>query len=255
MTKNAPTLIYGIVWIIISVGIGWFGLSIADNGGFWTIVGWLIAFVAFAFAGMSLLHLLKGASPVQKGIDQTKFLKAMEEMAEESGRTHRGMVDTYLRDVKMGLLPPPKAQISPGPSGRGLFMARFFGALFMVVAYIYASRDESGSQELLQLASGLAIEPLMGEGDVYLDRKEARPIANTYVSPTLKAIRMAIKRAPVMPEAASTELDALADQLHEALAASIGIGNYTQQVKERFDMMIRANCIKALNHAARWESA
>ena len=185
-----------------------------------------------------------------------QFFKGMVEMTEESDRTHRGMVEVYTSEVEAGLLSSPTDQLPTGPKGRGLFKARFFAALCMVVAYGFASvGDESGIDKLLQAASGLSIEPLMEGGDVHLSRNEAEPIASSYVSHTMPLITKAINQAPVTPQTSSAEFDALAEQLHEALADSIGTENYTSEVRNWFDIRVRGNCANALNHAAKWASS
>jgi hypothetical protein len=258
MNKYSNTLISGLIWIGVSVAVGWAGLELTESSGIWFFLGWVIAITSFAFGGMSVWYLVRSTYFYLVGgrLKKGDFVDAMVEMAEESGRTHRGMVNTYLSDVQDGILPSPPADPPEHPSGRGLFKARFFGALFMVVAYAYASGDESGTDELLQAASGIAIKPLVEEeNDVHLEREEAKPIAESYMSPTLEAIRGAFKQAPITPDNQSTEFDALAEQLHEALEDSIGGENYTTEVKQRFDVMVRGNCAEALNHSVDWASS
>lgn len=257
MARYGKTLISGLIWIGVSLAVGWAGLELAKAGGAWFFLGWVVVILAFTFGGMSVWHLMRVTYLYLVGgqLKKGDFVDAMVEMAGESGGTHRGMVNTYLSDVQDGILPSPAADPPQRPSGRGLFKARFFGALFMVVAYAYATGAESGTDELLQAASGIAIEPLMEENGVHLEREEAKSIAESYMSPTLEAIRGAFKRAPITPDSQLTELDALAEQLHEALADSIGTENYTPEVKQRFDVMVRGNCVQALNHAVDWASS
>lgn len=232
-------------------------MELAEGSGAWFFLGWVIAILAFTFGGVSVWYLVRATYFYLAGgqLKKGDFVDAMVEMAEESGRTHRGMFDTYLSDVQDGMLSPPPTDPPEHPSGRGLFKARFFGALFMVVAYAYATGDESGTDELLQAASGIAIKPLLEENGVHLEREEAKPIAESYMSPTLEAIRGTFKQAPIAPDNQSTEFDALAEQLHEALADSIGTENYTPEVKQRFNLMVRGNCSEALNHAFDWASS
>jgi hypothetical protein len=59
MARVGHILISGIVWVVIAGAIGWFGLSLADSGGMWSVLGWLIAFLAFGFAGISLMQLFR----------------------------------------------------------------------------------------------------------------------------------------------------------------------------------------------------
>ncbi len=190
----------------------------------------------------------------RKRVDLQQYFQAMVEMANESDRTYRNMVEIYLDDISNGLLSPPVGKLSTGPSEEGLFKARLFGALFMVVAYIYASKDEEGGDQILQASSGFAIEPLLENGDVTYSREEAKKIVDSYVSATLSAIRGTIKQVPINPNTNSPEFEALFAQLNDALKDSVGTENYTSEVQERFSVHIRSNCAHALHNAARWAS-
>ncbi len=105
---------------------------------------------------------------------------------------------------------------------------------------------------MLNLATGFALEPLQGQGDVRLDREEAKSFALAHLSSVLKAIIAAFKAGPFLPEFAKPEHLALAHHLHDALAESIGSEHYTAEVRERFDITIQANTAMAMNHARRW---
>ena len=190
----------------------------------------------------------------RKGVDIKPYFQAMVEMTNESDRTYRNMIEIYLDDISNGILSPPVGKLSAGPTGEGLFKARLFGALFMVVAYTYASQDEEEADRFLQASSGLAIEPLLGDGDVTYSRDRAKAIVDSYVSATLTAIRGAIKQVLIKPNTNSPEFDALVDQLNDALKDSIGSVNFTTEVQERFSVLIRTNCAHALHQAARWVS-
>jgi hypothetical protein len=190
----------------------------------------------------------------RKRVDINHYFQAMVEMSNESDRTYRNMIEIYLDDINNGLLSPPVGKLSTGPTGEGLFKARLFGALFMVVAYAYASQDEEGADKILQASSGLAIEPLLGDGDVTYSREKAKAIVDSYVSATLSAIRGAIKQVPIMPDTNSPEFDKLVAQLNDALKDSIGSENFTTKVQDRFSVLIRSNCAHALHNAARWAS-
>ena len=190
----------------------------------------------------------------RRKVELQPYFQAMVEMANESERTYRNMIGIYLDDISNGLLSQPIGKLSTGPSGKGLFKARLFGALFMVVAYIFASKDEEGGDQILQASSGLAIEPLLEDGDVTYSREEAMEIVDSYVSTTLSAIRGAIKQVPIKPDTKTPEFEALVAQLNDALKDSIGSENYTPEVQERFLVLIRSNCALSIHNAARWAS-
>lgn len=61
MAKFGHLLISGILWVLIAGAIGWFGLNLVERGGVFVVLGWAIAIGAFAFAGLSVLHISKTA--------------------------------------------------------------------------------------------------------------------------------------------------------------------------------------------------
>ena len=183
------------------------------------------------------------------------YIPPMVEMADESERTHRGIVDLYRKDVEVGLLSEPDAPIPTTPTGRGVFKARLFNSLFMVAGYALKTGDAESANQLMHIATGVAIEPLSGDSDLMLDRDEARQIFDSFGAPTLKALLGALRQVPVTPTSSSPELDALADRLHEAHAESLGRDVYDEEVEERFDTAVRANIAASLHHAARWAAS
>lgn len=56
MARYRDTLIPGLLWAAIYVGIFLFGQWIADNGGMLTILGWIVSIVALAMGGMTIQH-------------------------------------------------------------------------------------------------------------------------------------------------------------------------------------------------------
>ena len=200
---------------------------------------------------MSFLGKLFGQSKPQL----EDFIPPMVEMANESERTHRGIVDLYRKDVEIGLLTQPSVPIPTKPTARGVFKARLFNSLFMVAGYALKTRDASGGDKLLNIATGIAIEPLSGGGDLTLGRDEAKEMFESFGSSVFRALPGALRQVPVNPMSSSSELDLLADRLHEAHAESLGRSIYGDEVRERFDMAVRANVAASLHHAARWIAA
>jgi hypothetical protein len=183
--------------------------------------------------------------------DNIEYIEAMAEMAAESERTYRGMIEIYNEKVALGMLPaefPSKIV----PSGRGIYKARLFGALFMVMAYLRSGHSEAENWEMMNLATGLALEPLRGQGMSRLTQDEAKSFTTAYLTSALKAMTAAFAAGPFLPESAKREHLALADHLHDALAESIGTENYTTDVRERFAVPVQGNTAMAMNHARRW---
>ncbi|MEX1231224.1 MAG: hypothetical protein WEB58_13345 [Planctomycetaceae bacterium] len=185
--------------------------------------------------------------------DKVQYVKAMAEMAAESERTYRGMIETYNSDVKLGLLSAP-SRSTVAPTGRGIYKARLFGALFMVMAYVKSTQSDSeaGNMEMMNMATGAALEPLQGQDEPRLDREEAKSFTMPYLTSTFKAMVAAFEAGPFLPGSAQREHLALADHLDDALAESIGPEYYTTEVRERFAVIVQGNTAIAMNHAGRW---
>lgn len=183
------------------------------------------------------------------------FIPPMIEMANESERTHRGIFDLYRKDVEIGLLSQPSVPPPTSPTGRGVFKTRLFNSLFIVAAYALKTRDTDGGDQLMNIATGVAIEPLSEEGDLTLGRDEAKEIFESFGVSVFRALPGALRQVPVTPMSSSPELDMLADRLHEAQAESLGSEIYDDEVRDRFDMAVRANVAASLHHAARWIAA
>lgn len=181
--------------------------------------------------------------------DKLEYLRAMTEMASESERTYRGMIETYTSDVALGVLPGAPAS----PTGRGLYKARVFGALFMAAAYARVAESPADAEEFVNAATGLALEPLQGPAAPSFDRAEAAALV-PYVTRVFKAVISAYGADPFVPGSTDPAHVELAEPLHEALADSIGEAAYTTQVRERFEIMVQGNAASALAHSAHWAS-
>ena len=183
-----------------------------------------------------------------------EYVSAMEEMAEESERTHRGMVQIYNEDVAVGILSAPnRNQTTLVPTGRGIYKARLFGALFIAHAYTVSRHSQDEVTQMISIATALALKPLVDAPEPTFTRDDARALIQPYLWPTLKAITAAFKAGPIVaPTQYRNEHLALADKLHDALAESIGRSHYTEEVKERFDTMIMGNVHAAMSHSANW---
>jgi hypothetical protein len=175
----------------------------------------------------------------------------MVEMAGESERTYRAMIETYNSDVALGVL-AARTPLEVSPSPRGVFKARLFGASFIALAYARSSASQAENEEMVNVATGVALEPPDGEGSLVLDREQAQSFTIPYLTSLLKAMQAAFKAGQLLPGMAGPEHVALADHLHDALSESIGPQNYTLAVRERFDIMVLGNTAMAMNHAKRW---
>ena len=187
----------------------------------------------------------------RKTPDKVKYIEAMAEMAAESERTYRSMIDTYNSDIELGLLSTPDCS-TVVPTARGIYKARLFGSLFMVMAYAKSTQSMAESEEMMNIATGVALEPLQEPDVLCLDRDEAKAFTMTYLITTFKAMTAAFAAGPLLPGAARPEHIALADQLHDALAESIGTKQYTPEMRERFAVMVHGNTAMSMNHAGRW---
>ena len=186
--------------------------------------------------------------------DKYEYMRAMIEMAAEYERTHRGMVNTYNTDVDLGILSAPSTAVNSVPTGRGIYKARLWAALFIVYAYAKSGRPEAEVKEMMNLATGVALEPLVGGREPHLDRNEAKSFTMHYLTPTLKAIAAAFEAGPMVPGQLMEEHIVLEEQLHDALAESIGVDRYTVEVRDRFSLTIQGNVAMAINDAMKWVS-
>ena len=57
---------------------------------------------------------------------------------------------------------------------------------------------------------------------------------------------------PWLPGRGKNEHLVLADHWHDALIESIGTENYTQEVRDRFNVMVQGHTAMAINEAKRW---
>lgn len=183
--------------------------------------------------------------------DKMEYVQAMAEMAREAERTYRGMIATYNQDIHLGLLAAPsKAPL--GPTGRGVYKARLFGALFMAMAYARSGPSQQEVEEMVNVATGVALESLQGSSDIRVSREEAKALTMPYLTSVMKAMIAAFNAGTFLPGTAGPEHIALTEHLHDALAESIGRERYTAEVRERFAAILYGNVAMALNHASRW---
>jgi len=188
-------------------------------------------------------------SPTIRKMD---YVAAMAEMANESERTHRGMIDVYNIDIESGLL-KTLSRHTASPTGRGIFKARVFGAAFIALAFSKsAAKNVEEVEVMFRLTTGVGLDSLQGSSEVRLDRLEATSFAIEYLARLVKDLDRAFKAEPFVPGAANPEYLALCEHLHDALAESIGFERYSDVVKERFAVMIQGNAGLAMNHAIRW---
>jgi len=257
MNEQRQFVITGVLWTAIAFGVGYGGVSLTDSGGFLSVIGWGLAIVGFGFSGMSLWALVAG-NPGSRSDTEVlgAYASAMDEMADEAERTHREMVETYISDVSNGVLDAPRNQPPTGPSAKGVFKSRYIGALHIAVAYGLSSNDQDHFDDLLQISSGCAIEPFAKDEfeDLALSRKKAKTIANRNTPKFTKSIKWVIEHSPIGPGCDTDELQNLIDAYHEALADSIGAQAYDDNVRDRFDHLIRMGRQKAASHAAKWAS-
>jgi len=196
---------------------------------------------------MSLLGRLFRRSP-----NKYEYVRAMQEMASESERTYKFMVSMYNEDVQLGVIPCPSSVSPATPTGRGVYKARLFNALFMTLAYARSGGPETEVRELINVATGIAISPLQGPGPTKFERSEAEAFTIHYLKAVVPAISSALDAPHGLPGAPSAELDALAEYLHDALADSIGRDRYNSTVRDHFALLVQGNVVASLNYAVRW---
>lgn len=94
MGSLGKKLISGISWILISVGIGFWGASLSESSGLVGVLGWIISFFGFGFAIMSASHLYKLVSYHRKGVEMKEenpeaFEKLRKEYEEANKRVNQ----------------------------------------------------------------------------------------------------------------------------------------------------------------------
>ena len=189
----------------------------------------------------------------QNSSDKLKYIEAMVEASSELECTYRSMIDTYNSDVELGVI-PNVGVVAVKPTGRGIYKARLYGALFIVMAYVKSSNSLDDNQEMMDFATSVAIKPLEGSGEQCLDRAEAESFTMDFVLSTFKAMTAAFKVGPLLPDSIKQEHIALAEHLHDALAESIGCEFYSIQIRSRFSDIVYGNTAMAMNYAMKWIS-
>ena len=146
------------------------------------------------------------------------FVRVMENMASEADRIHRAQVSMIAEEFHFG-----------GVSGIGLYKARLQAAMIPACVYPVLTKDMEGALELINVASGVAIRPLVEEGaDVRLDREQARVDQADFPERAHKAALLCIKEGPFPPTPGqeTPAFQALEELVHEALADSLGKDRY-----------------------------
>lgn len=212
---------------------------------------------ASIWSAMSYLHMYKQALLVNRTMDppvgeKIDYVEAMREMASEGERTYRGMIEVYEMDIEDGILPAPSEDSAVVPTGRGIYKARLFGALFMAMAYAKSGYSQKEVEEMLNIATAVALEPLLGQGAVRIDQEEAKAFTLGYVTSVFKSMNVAFKAGPLWLPSPKKEHRALADHLHDALLDSMGSERYTTEVRKQFAVRILCNTAEAMNHARQW---
>lgn len=151
-------------------------------------------------------------------------------MAAESERTHRGMIETYNSDVESGMLSAPSGS-TVLPTGRGVYKARLFGALFMAMALAKSSHSQAEIDAAMIAATDIALLTLKRQGVPRLDQEEAKSFRTAYLTSVNEAMVAAFDLGPLPPLGflEQPELLALADHLHDVRELSRSDSNVTQQ--------------------------
>lgn len=251
--NNIGRITVGVIGSVVSLYFVRIGMLVSNR-----LLSWGIIIVSLYFAYTSVLYtyrVVSGSRTIESDIAES-FVDAMADMADESGRTHRGMVGIYLKEVDEGVLPNPSHQLPDGPSGKGLFKARLFGALFMVAAHKCVFENKDQLETLLDISFEMAIKPIIDDDSFDFNRQDANQIFASYTKHTLRSILKSLSNTPISPESdltsISSDFDFLCDQLHDALSDSIGSEIYTAKVEEKFDERVRYSCANAVNHASEW---
>ena len=69
---TGQTVLYGVIWAAITGAVGWFGMSLTDNGGFASLVGWALGIGGYAFAGMAIWHVVRTVAIQRRGMQMIR---------------------------------------------------------------------------------------------------------------------------------------------------------------------------------------
>lgn len=64
--KTSQIMLYGAIWATVGGIVGWFGMSLTDNEGLASLIGWVLGIGGYAFAVMNLWHVVQTVS-IQRG--------------------------------------------------------------------------------------------------------------------------------------------------------------------------------------------
>lgn len=190
---------------------------------------------------MEFLKQLLGLGESGPSEDPTAYVGAMKEMADEAERVHRNTVQLFSDEFT-----------EMQPTGEGLYKARVRAAVMPVWAYAHTSGDENGTMELLNVATGVALEPLveLDDGPESFSKAQAQELGLDYVKRSLSATVECMREGPSVPGAEKPGFQNLADLIHESLRSSVGVEKYTDTVRERFDTSVKSGLSAELKHAA-----
>jgi tetratricopeptide (TPR) repeat protein len=169
----------------------------------------------------------------------------MKEMADEAERIHRNLVSIYAQRFGDAM-----------PSGQGLYKARLRAAVMPVYAYMRRSGHEEGGLELLNVATGLALEPLVGRvGSESFTREAAQAMEPAYLKRAFAAITTCMKEGPSLPTQLKPGFSEIAALVHESLGDSIGVTRYSTDAQHRLDHLVNISVSAEVTHVAKLAGA
>ena len=77
-----------------------------------------------------------------------------------------------------------------------LYKVRLFGALFMWRAYALSNHRKQKVSEMMNVATEVAIKPLLYDSSIQFSRDEAKTIASSYLPSTIEAMEVAYRAGP-----------------------------------------------------------
>ena len=182
-----------------------------------------------------------------------EFIPAIEEMIQEADRVHRILVTHYCRDLRLGMF---SGDYSPAfPTGKGLYKARLLASQFLPQALIRRTSPSQISEvvQLCNIASGLALRDLLEpSASPAFSLEEAKVFGFEYAKQVMRAIIDEFQSGPSTPVDQTEGFQCLVELSHESLRDSIGLANYSDEVKERFYYMIGGGINAALLHTTKW---
>lgn len=189
---------------------------------------------------MSFLRRVFGGGARSRQEDRMAFIVPMKEMADEAERIHRHLVGIFSSEF-----------LGAQPTGPGLYKARLHSAVMPVFAYVHRTGDEEGAMELLNVATGVAIEPLVEKiGVEKLSREEAKELGLGFLKSSFSAITTCMREGPSQPGKEKPGFAQLAYLIHEALGDSIGQERYTSEARDRLDHLVKSGLSGEVRHTA-----